>query len=149
MSQSVLKSFTAELEQLNEKYRQLLNAPTRSINMLQMALLVTDGFKVSVHPNNEVLTEGEFLQLAKEAYWKTRQQLQAGPGLAQRAEGPTPAPVEEQPVQKKCENCCNRCMDMDMDPYCAAVNKPYGRMLYSGRPPECGDDFKLWERDPR
>ena len=76
-----LIAFMGELEQLNDKYRPMLNAPTRSTNMLQMALLVTDAFKVSIHPSGEVLTETEFLKLAKDAYWKTREQLQANPGL--------------------------------------------------------------------
>lgn len=39
-------------------------------------------------------------------------------------------------------------MDMDMDPYCAAVNKPWGQVLYRGRPQECGE-FTLWEKDIR
>lgn len=30
---------------------------------------------------------------------------------------------------KTCYNCINRCMDMDMDPYCCAVNEPWGRSL--------------------
>ena len=49
-------------------------------------------------------------------------------------------------TSKDCETCANRCMDMDMDPYCAAVNKPYG---YTGIPQECGEDRKLWQIDKR
>jgi hypothetical protein len=50
---------------------------------------------------------------------------------------------------KGCDNCGNRCMDMDMDPYCAAVNKPWGLVLHRGKPPECGDESKLWKADER
>lgn len=50
---------------------------------------------------------------------------------------------------KGCENCINKCMDMDLDPYCAAVNKPWGKVLYSGKPEECGPENKLWELDTR
>lgn len=49
---------------------------------------------------------------------------------------------------KSCETCSNRCMDMEMDPYCAAVNKPYGQILHGGRPLECAR-FELWEKDTR
>lgn len=52
-------------------------------------------------------------------------------------------------IERKCENCANRCMDMDMDPYCAAVNPPFGTTLIRGRVPECGDEAKLWELDRR
>lgn len=40
-------------------------------------------------------------------------------------------------------------MDMDLDPYCAAVNKPWGQTLSRGIPKECGPELKLWERDLR
>lgn len=50
---------------------------------------------------------------------------------------------------KTCQNCRNRCMDPDLQPYCAAVNKPWGRVLYRGRPDECGPDAKLWTEDTR
>lgn len=40
-------------------------------------------------------------------------------------------------------------MDPDLQPYCAAVNKPWGRVLYRGRPDECGPDAKLWTEDTR
>jgi len=48
-----------------------------------------------------------------------------------------------------CGNCGNCCMDMDMDPYCAAVNAPWGRVLCRGKPEECGAESKLWEPDNR
>jgi hypothetical protein len=51
--------------------------------------------------------------------------------------------------KKDCDNCGNRCMDMDMDPYCAAVNKPYGLVLWQGKPKECGPESKLWQPDQR
>lgn len=51
--------------------------------------------------------------------------------------------------KKGCNNCINRCMDMDMDPYCAAVNKPHGLILARGIPTECGEGRKLWELDTR
>ena len=53
------------------------------------------------------------------------------------------------PEKKDCDNCGNKCMDMDMDPYCAAVNIPFGRVLFRGKPPECGPESKLWEPDTR
>jgi hypothetical protein len=53
-------------------------------------------------------------------------------------------------VEKSCRTCINCCMDMDMDPYCAVVNKPYGlNLTRNPRPPECGEEYKLWERDTR
>ena len=51
--------------------------------------------------------------------------------------------------KKDCDNCGNRCMDMDLDPYCAAVNQPFGRVLFRGKPKECGPDSKLWTEDTR
>jgi hypothetical protein len=51
---------------------------------------------------------------------------------------------------KDCNNCGNRAMDMSMDPYCAAVNKPYGRDLTrSPKPTECGPNSLLWIEDTR
>ncbi len=63
-------------------------------------------------------------------------------------------PPEEKPLTgiKTCNTCQNRCMDMDMDPYCAAVNKPWGKVLHRGIPKECKDDdgeLKLWVKDTR
>lgn len=52
-------------------------------------------------------------------------------------------------MKQDCSNCGNRCMDMDMDPYCAAVNKPWGRVLFRGKPEECGPESRLWEPDVR
>lgn len=51
--------------------------------------------------------------------------------------------------EKDCDNCENKCMDMDMDPYCAAVNKPFGTVLHRGKPKECGPESLLWKRDGR
>lgn len=51
--------------------------------------------------------------------------------------------------KKGCDNCGNRCMDMDMDPYCSAVNKPWGTVLHRGRPVECGPNSLLWQKDER
>jgi hypothetical protein len=51
--------------------------------------------------------------------------------------------------ERNCQNCLHQCMDMDMDLYCAAVNKPWGRVLHRGKPVECGPDSKLWEKDER
>ena len=48
-----------------------------------------------------------------------------------------------------CHDCLNRCMDMDMDPYCGAVNKPWGQTLHRRKPEECGSDNKLWQLDTR
>lgn len=58
-------------------------------------------------------------------------------------------PVNTTTLQKSCNNCQNRCMDMDMDPYCAAVNRPWGQVLYSGIPKECGPSLTLWQIDTR
>jgi hypothetical protein len=52
-------------------------------------------------------------------------------------------------ITKSCSNCINQCMDMDMDPYCASVNKPWGKFLYRGHPEECGPEHKLWKKDTR
>lgn len=51
--------------------------------------------------------------------------------------------------QRDCNNCGNRCMDMDMGPYCAAVNEPWGQTLSRGKPKECGPESKLWVLDER
>lgn len=51
--------------------------------------------------------------------------------------------------KRDCFNCINQCLDMDMDHYCAAVNKPWGRVLHRGKPSECGSESKLWEKDVR
>lgn len=51
--------------------------------------------------------------------------------------------------EKGCDSCANKCMDMDMDPYCAAVNPPFGRVLWQGKPAECGPDSLLWKKDDR
>lgn len=51
--------------------------------------------------------------------------------------------------KKDCSNCGNRCMDMDLDPYCSAVNKPWGQVLHRGKPKECGPESKLWVIDTR
>lgn len=50
---------------------------------------------------------------------------------------------------KICNNCENCRMDMDMNPYCSAVNQPWGRVLHIGRPIECGPEAKLWRPDRR
>jgi hypothetical protein len=51
--------------------------------------------------------------------------------------------------EKTCLNCLHRCMDMDMDPYCSAVNQPWGLVLRQGKPEDCGSESKLWEKDTR
>jgi hypothetical protein len=56
---------------------------------------------------------------------------------------------QEKCVIRGCSTCGNRCMDMDLEPYCAAVNKPWGRVLYRGIPEECGAEYKLWTEDER
>lgn len=54
-----------------------------------------------------------------------------------------------------CDTCGNRCMDMDMDPYCAATEvlktNPYGLTVRNGPEgvPACGTTVKLWVRDTR
>lgn len=52
-------------------------------------------------------------------------------------------------MKRDCDNCGSRCMDMDMGPYCAAVNRPWGQVLYRGKPSECGESSKLWAEDKR
>jgi len=57
---------------------------------------------------------------------------------------------EEVPLDKRsCSGCLDRCMDMDMDPYCTAVNLPWGKVLTRGRPEECGEQYLLWQKDIR
>lgn len=51
--------------------------------------------------------------------------------------------------QKSCDTCENKAMDMDMDPYCAAVNHPWGATLCRGKPKECGPESLLWKKDGR
>lgn len=55
--------------------------------------------------------------------------------------------------KRECNTCLNQCMDMDMEPYCAApeikVEWPIGKNLCRGRPTECGPESKLWQRDTR
>ena len=55
---------------------------------------------------------------------------------------------EKEEIQKGCLNCGNRCMEPDCNPYCAAVNPPWGRSLMQ-KPEECGPENKLWIPDPR
>ncbi len=50
-------------------------------------------------------------------------------------------------AEKSCQTCLNRCMDMDLAPFFVAVNQPWGRVLWRGRPEECGPEFKLWKKD--
>jgi hypothetical protein len=56
---------------------------------------------------------------------------------------------KERGEEKDCSNCLHRCMDMSMDPYCSAVNTPFGISLFSGKPKACGPESKLWEKDTR
>jgi len=56
---------------------------------------------------------------------------------------------KQQELKRSCDNCANCCMDMDLNPYCSAVNSPWGHSLHTGRPTMCGDDLKLWEIDTR
>jgi len=54
--------------------------------------------------------------------------------------------------KKDCQNCGNRCMDMDLDPYCSAVNRPWGQTLCRGTPKEClrpDGTRALWVLDTR
>lgn len=69
-----------------------------------------------------------------------------GTGGEETAQGRKEAMSEE---KRDCRNCGNRCMDMDLDPYCSAVNPPWGRALYTGKPEECGPESKLWTLDTR
>lgn len=64
----------------------------------------------------------------------------------EKEEVPVEPPKEE--PKKWCLNCGNRCMEPDCNPYCAAVNPPWGRSLMQ-KPEECGPDNKLWIPDPR
>lgn len=51
---------------------------------------------------------------------------------------------------RDCQNCGNRAMEpSDMNPYCSAVNKPWGKALHTGKPKECGPESRLWVRDAR
>ncbi len=56
---------------------------------------------------------------------------------------------DTEPAKKSCDSCDNKAMDMDMDPYCAAVNPPWGRVLHRGKPEECGPESKLYVLDTR
>lgn len=57
--------------------------------------------------------------------------------------------MTDEAVAKGCTTCENRCMDMDLDPYCSVVNPPWGRSLWTGKPQECGEENKLWVLDSR
>ncbi len=50
--------------------------------------------------------------------------------------------------KKDCDTCAYKCMDMDMDPYCAVVG-PFGKNLCQGKPKECGPESLLWKKDDR
>lgn len=52
-------------------------------------------------------------------------------------------------IEKRCGNCLHRCMDMDLDPYCSQVNKPYGRVLRTVPTECCIEERKLWNMDTR
>lgn len=69
---------------------------------------------------------------------------------------PTISPVPEIDPKKGCDTCLNRCMDMDMDPYCAApkvrLTYRYGLSLSRNAIPECKaveGKYELWEKDTR
>lgn len=59
------------------------------------------------------------------------------------------------PEEKSCMNCGNRCMDMDLDPYCGAphitMKHHFGLSLRRGPLEEChvNGELTLWERDLR
>lgn len=59
------------------------------------------------------------------------------------------------PEKRDCSTCLNRCMDMDLDPYCAAdevlKKHPFGLALYRGVPAECLKEGvrTLWQEDSR
>ena len=54
-----------------------------------------------------------------------------------------------------CNSCLHRCMDMDMDPYCACPavtdKHPYGLVLHRGAPSECLKEgvYTQYEKDTR
>ncbi len=73
-----MNPFTEELAALNERHRDDVNAPTRSLAMIQTALIVTDGFKMNETKTANGLTEAEFLALCKRAYWQARAIWQEG-----------------------------------------------------------------------
>ncbi len=60
--------------------------------------------------------------------------------------------LKEDP-EKSCLTCGNRCMDMDLEPYCYATSIrhdfPNGKYLSRGRPELCGADGRLWKIDTR
>ncbi len=94
---------------------------------------------------------------SNEEWWKLgyamallAMELEKSPAVKRAAEAITVSmkASADAAVTKSCSNCLNRCMDMDMDPYCAAVNKPYGLTLRRGRAPQCAN-FELWQKDTR
>lgn len=61
---------------------------------------------------------------------------------------PEKAEKAEKAEKKDCDTCAYKCMDMDMDPYCAAVG-PFGTNLCRGKPKECGPESLIWKKDDR
>jgi hypothetical protein len=68
-----MNKFTEELGALNMTHRATTNAPTRSVAMIQTALIVMDGFKMNATGGNVGCTEEEFLANCKRAYWQARE----------------------------------------------------------------------------
>lgn len=52
-------------------------------------------------------------------------------------------------MTKTCQNCQNRCMDMDMEPYCSEFDPPFGRYIRSLPPEKCGEGLPNWAEDQR
>lgn len=132
-----MNPFAEELIQLNEKHRETVNGPTRSKFMMFTALSIMDAYKMQALNKPVATTEAEFLDMCKRWFWEAQEALQK-----------QPTPVLEAPAEKRdCSNCKNRCMDLE--PYCAVLNPPFGQTLKHGKPVACGDAGRLWELDTR
>jgi hypothetical protein len=74
--------FAEALQKLNEEYdAKGVNTPTRVNSMLQVGLMHADAFKIANTKGHlrSVLSEAEFLAIAKRIYWQTRASIQAEP----------------------------------------------------------------------
>lgn len=74
------EQFMEALVKLNEEYATKgVNTPTRATWLMKVALMHIDVFKIANTRGHQcsVLTEDEFLEMAKRAYWELRTSVQA------------------------------------------------------------------------
>lgn len=127
--------------------------PGGCLALLTVAEEWESGLERSVHEGHKRGPAGEacLVQLHPSVYREraihdpdyqiTKEEWESLPGLDEEA--------TDRCAKRSCSGCVDRCMDMDMEPYCVAVDPPWGRFLSRGRPVECGERYLLWQKDIR